>query len=172
MLSLTTQKNRIFKYMLCYTVLLSGCGIYKFNDVNLDSSLKTVKINFLENRARIINPQLAPKLTDKLQLKIPSQTKLTRTNNDDANLQISGYISDYSVTTAAISSTQATTNRLTVSAHISSKNNVTGKIDEFDVSRNFDFSANLSLQQAEAQLLDEIVRSLTDDIFNHIFSNW
>ena len=44
--------------------------------------------------------------------------------------------------------------------------------DEFDVSRSFDYSANLSLQQAEGQLLDEVVRSLTDDIFNHIFSNW
>ena len=30
----------------------------------------------------------------------------------------------------------------------------------------------LSLQQAEAQLLDEVVRSLTDDIFNKIFSDW
>ena len=172
MLSVTKHKNQLLRYLLCFTVLLSGCGIYKFKDVNLDSNLKTVKINFIENRARIINPQLAPKLTDKVQLKISSQTKLTRTNNDDANLQISGYISDYSVTTSAISSTQATTNRLTVSVHISSKNTVTAKTDDFDVSRNFDFSANLSLQQAEAQLLDEIVRSLTDDIFNHIFSNW
>jgi hypothetical protein len=43
---------------------------------------------------------------------------------------------------------------------------------EFDVSRNFDFSANLTLNQAEGQLMDEIIRSITDDIFNQIFSNW
>ena len=46
------------------------------------------------------------------------------------------------------------------------------KTEEFDVNRNADFSANLSLQQAEGQLLDELVRNLTDEIFNHIFSNW
>jgi hypothetical protein len=46
------------------------------------------------------------------------------------------------------------------------------KEQEFDVSRNFDFSANLSLNQAEGQLMEEIVRNITDDIFNQIFSNW
>jgi hypothetical protein len=28
------------------------------------------------------------------------------------------------------------------------------------------------LNQAESQLMDEIIRSITDDIFNQIFSNW
>jgi len=52
------------------------------------------------------------------------------------------------------------------------KKTLENKTDEFDVSRSADFSANLSLQQAEGQLLDEMVRNLTDEIFNHIFSNW
>jgi hypothetical protein len=43
---------------------------------------------------------------------------------------------------------------------------------EADVSRSFDFSANQSLQAAEAALLDEMVRNLTDEIFNRIFSDW
>jgi NifU-like protein involved in Fe-S cluster formation len=153
--------------------LLMGCGIYSFKDVSIDySKIKTIKIGFFDNRARYNNPQLSPKLTDKVQQKISSQTKLQRTNNDDAHLQINGYISDYSVSTTGISSTQASVNRLTVTVHVTSKNTVLNKTDEFDVSRNFDFSANLSIQQAETQLLDEIVRTLTDEIFNHIFSNW
>lgn len=71
-----------------------------------------------------------------------------------------------------ISAQQATTNRLTVTVHVSLKKTLENKTDEFDVSRSADFSANLSLQQAEGQLLDEMVRNLTDEIFNHIFSNW
>jgi len=59
-----------------------------------------------------------------------------------------------------------------VSVHVVLKKTLENKTDEFDVSRNADFSANLSLQQAEGQLLDELVRNLTDEIFNHIFSNW
>ncbi|MDE3144607.1 MAG: hypothetical protein KGL19_10660 [Bacteroidota bacterium] len=152
---------------------LTGCGIYSFKDVSIDySKIKTIKIGFIENRARYVNPQLSPRLTDKIQLKIASATKLSRTNSDDANLVINGYISDYSESTAGVGATQATINRLTVSVHITSTNNIDGKTDEFDVSRNFDFSANLSLQQAEASLLDEVIRTMTDEIFNHIFSNW
>jgi len=154
-------------------MVISSCGVYSFKDVSIDyTKIKTIKIGFFENKARYINPQLSPMLTDKVQQKIVSQTKLTRTNNDDANLQISGYISDYSVSTASISATQATSNRLNVGVHLVVKNTVDNKTDEYDINRNFDFSANLSLQQAETQLQDEIIRSLTDEIFNRIFSNW
>ena len=154
-------------------MVISSCGVYSFKDVSIDyTKIKTIKIGFFENKARYINPQLSPMLTDKVQQKIVSQTKLTRTNNDDANLQISGYISDYSVSTASISATQATSNRLNVGVHLVVKNTVDNKTDECDINRNFDFSANLSLQQAETQLQDEIIRSVTDEIFNRIFSNW
>ena len=59
-------------------------------------------------------------------------------------------------------------NEIEVKYQVDQKN----KEIEFDVSRNFDFSANLTLNQAESQLMDEIIRSITDDIFNQIFSNW
>lgn len=167
------KKWSIYIIFLMNAVALTGCGIYSFRDVSIDyTKVKTIKIGFIDNKARYINPQLSPRLTDKLQQKIVAQTKLTRTNNDDAHYDISGYISDYSVTTAAISSTQASTNRLTVAVHLVLKKSLENKTEEFDVSRNFDFSATKSLQEAESQLLDEILRNLTDEIFNKIFSNW
>ena len=162
----------------CITFIMSSvftsCGIYSFRDVSIDySKIKTIKIGLFDNKARYVNPQLATRMNDKLQQKIASTTKLIRTNGDDANLQISGYISDYSVSTSAISATQATSNRLTVAVHVTIKNNTENKEpEEVDISRNFDFPATKSLQDAEAGLMDEIVRTLTDDIFNHIFSNW
>jgi hypothetical protein len=165
-----------FGLMAVAYLLLSfafSCKFYSFRDVSIDyTKIKTIKIGFIENKARIVNPQLSPQLTDKLQQKIVNQTRLSRTNNDDANLQIAGYISDYSVITTGVSAQQAATNRLTVSVHITLKNTVDNKTDEFDVSRSFDFSANLSLQQAEASLNEEILRNMADEIFNKIFSNW
>jgi len=168
-------------YVLCFVLMacclslsLNSCGIYKFNDTgSIDPKVKTVKIEPIQNRARYINPQLGQKFTDKLQQKITSGTKLTRTNNDDAHYIISGTITTYDATqTVGISSQQATVNRLTVTLHMTLRKTLESKTDEFDVSRSFDYSANLSLQQAEGQLLDEVVRTLTDEIFNHIFSNW
>lgn len=168
------NKTKIFLASILSALFLIACGVYSFRDVTIDyTKIKTIKIGFIENKARYVNPQLSPKLTDKIQQKITGQTKLTRTNNDDAHLQITGYISNYDATqTVGVSNGQTSTNRLNVSVHIVLRNTVENKTEEFDVSRNFDFSASLSLQQAENQLLDEVVRNVTDEIFNKIFSNW
>jgi hypothetical protein len=154
------------------SVMSTSCGAYTFSGASVPDSIKTVKVNFLENKARYINPQLSPRLTDKLKQKITNQTKLTPTNSDNVHYEISGYISDYSVSTSGISNQQTVNNRLTVGVHISLNNHLAGKTDEYDVSRSFEFSASSSLQSAEAALMDEMIRGLTDDIFNRIFSNW
>jgi outer membrane lipopolysaccharide assembly protein LptE/RlpB len=161
-------------WLCCISVVLTSCGIYKFRDASIPPNVKTIKISFIENRATYVNPQLAQKFTDKIQQKIIGNTKLSRTNDDNANWIIGGTITVYDATqTVGVSAQQASTNRLTVTLHMTLRDNTkNGELTEFDVSRNFDYSANLSLQQAEGQLIEEVVRSLTDDIFNRIFSNW
>ena len=135
--------------------------------------VKTFRVNYLENKARYVNPQLTPQITEKLKQKIIGQTRLRQTNNDDAHYDISGYVSDYSVTTTGISNQNASTNRLNVSFHLIFKNTLDQKKDfETDITSNYDFSAQLTLPQAESQLGDEIVKNVTDAIFNKIFSNW
>jgi len=64
-------------------------------------------------------------------------------------------------------------NRLSVGFHLIFKNTLDDtKSGEFDISRNFDFSANQTLPQVEASLTPEIVKGIVDEIFNKIFSNW
>lgn len=152
----------------------SSCKVhYGFRDrTGIPDTIKTVKINNIDNRARYINTQLSPRLTDKLRQKIVSQTKLSQTNNENADWEISGYITDYSFSTSAISGQQVANNRLTVGLHITLNKRKTDEIKDYDVSRNFEFKGNQSLQQAEASLLDEMIRTLTDEIFNKLFSNW
>lgn len=149
-----------------------GCGVYKFNEATIPPEIKVVKVELLENRARYINPQLAPRLTDKLRQKIVGQTRLSQTNGDNADWEISGRITDYSFNTAAISGQQTSTNRLSVTVHITRFDRLNDKSDEFDVNRSFDFKGTQSFQQAEADLFEEMMRTLTDDIFNKLFSNW
>lgn len=160
-------------FLAFYITLFTSCGVYTFNDVSIDySKLKTVKIMLFENKANYKNATLASRLTDALQQKIANLTKLTRTNSDDANIIIQGTITRYDVSTSGISNNQTATNRLTVGAHIIYSNTVDNKIDEFDISRDFDFAASLTLQQAENQLADDIVNNVRDEVFNHIFSGW
>jgi hypothetical protein len=156
---------------------LMACGVYSFKDVSIPPEVKTINIGFIENRARYVEPQLSPQLTDKLKQKISNQTKLTQIPGDNADYDVSAYVSEYNVTTAGVANQNASINRLTVSVHLALKNRLNdqklGTPDfETDISRNFDFPATQSLNEAQASLTPQIVQQLTDDMFNRLFSNW
>ena len=151
---------------------IQGTCRFSMKDVSIPADIKTVRVAYIENKARYINPQLSPKLSDKLRQKIVNQTRLSQLNSE-ADYEISGYISDYSVSTSGISDRQAASNNLNVTVHLVFKNRKDEKKNfEADLTRNFPFSATKSLSQAESELTDQIITSLTDEIFNRIFSNW
>jgi hypothetical protein len=173
-LKINTLYGKYAKYLLVILAIVSiqGTCRYSLKDVSIPPEIKTVRVFFIENKARYINPQLSPKLSDKLRQKIINQTRLSQTNND-ADYEISGYISDYSVNTSGISQQQVASNNLNVTVHIIFRNRQDEKKNfEADITRNFPFSANKSLTQAEAELNEQMVNNLTDEIFNRIFSNW
>ena len=147
---------------------------YSFKDTSpIPQEIKTFRVNYLTNKARYINPQLTPQLTEKLKQKIIGNTRLRQTNDDNAHYDISGYVSDYTVSTTGISDNTASNNRLSVSFHLIFKNTLDEKKNiETDVSSTFDFSSQKSLSEAESSLNDDIVRNIVDAIFNKIFSNW
>ena len=137
------SKNILFVFIA--GIFMQGTCRYSLKDVSIPPEIKTVRVLFIENKARYINPQLSPKLTDKLRQKIVNQTRLSQTNND-ADYEISGYISDYSVNTSGISQQQVASNNLNVTVHIIFKNRQDEKKNfEADVTRNFPFSASKSL---------------------------
>lgn len=174
-------KNIIIPVLLMAIIASAGfssCGVYSFADVSIPDSIKTVRINFFENRAQYVNPQLSPNLTDRVRQRIVNQTKLSQTNSDNADYDITATITNYSVSTSGISTNdanqrQASMNNLNVGVTVTLRNQLSGaEPQQYQISRSFPFSASLSLQAAESRLLDEIVTNLTDDIFNRLFSNW
>jgi hypothetical protein len=173
-----TNFNLLLAAFFIFGLAFAGCGIYSFTPKGtLDPEIRTVNVHIIENRAPNVNPQLLPNLTDRVKQKITRQTKLSQTNRDDADLDIKGTITDYSYITTGVSSTngrtEASVNRLTVTVSMTITNQLK-KEDPKDVtvSRSFDFPANQTINQAEARLLDEMVRNLSDEIFNRIFSDW
>jgi hypothetical protein len=163
--------RKIAVFFIC--IVIGGYGCYSFRDVSIPPEVKTVRVNYIENRAPYVNPQLSPQLTDRLRQKINNQTRLTLVTGEDAHYDVFAEVRNYMVTTAGVSDQEAATNRLQITVHVKFINRLDEKASfEADVSRNFDFNATLSLQQAEAQQFDEILRNLSDEIFNRIFSNW
>lgn len=170
---LHTLKSLITHYLLLITFCFATCKYSTKDTSPLSPEIKTFRVNYFENKARYVNPQLSPQLTERVKQRIISQTRLRQVNTDDAHYDISGYVSDYSVTTTGIAGKEASTNRLNVSFHLIFKNTLNQKKDfEAEITNNYDFSAALSLQQAEARLANDILKNLTDGIFNKIFSNW
>lgn len=173
--------NRLTRaFALIFLLGLASCKIYSLKDTSIPAEVKTIHLAYIENRARLVNPALAPALNDALRQKINNQaSRLTQRETSDADYDVTAWISDYNYSTSGISNQQASSSRLSVTVHIVFKNNLdpTGKKVppanfETDVTRNFDFSAQTTITDAEAQLLPTITSNLTDEIFNKLFSNW
>jgi Lipopolysaccharide-assembly len=153
------------------TVLFSGCGIYSFTGANVQG--KTINVGIIQNNAQIIAPSLSNVLTDKIRNKILNQTSLSQINTDKTDYRITGSIIDYVVSIASLNTESVSSNRLTIKIEIIFENNL-------DIKKNFtktyskfaDFSGNITLQQAEAKLIESISAELADVIFNDAFVNW
>ncbi len=147
---------------------------YGFKDISpIPLEVKTFRVNYLENKAQYVNTQMSPQLTEQLKQKIRNTTRLKQVNTDDAHYDISGYISQYYVTTVAITDNQSSGNRLNVGFHLSFKNTLDEtKNQEADIVRTYPFPATQSLSQAEISLTSKMISDLIEDIFNKIFSNW
>lgn len=154
-------------------LLLAACGIYKFNDTSIAPDVHTISVYNIENKAMKVNPTLSNTLTVALQDQYRKLTKLEMLE-DGGDLEVSGYIASYDVTPTAVTSEEvAAQNRLTITVKITFKNN---KHPEEDFEKSFaafqDFDSTISLDAVEAQLVDEIVEILVEDIFNATVANW
>ena len=147
---------------------------YSFKDTSpIPVEIVSFRVNYFENRAQYVNTQLSPQITEKLKQKIINTTRLRQTNSEDADYDISGYISQYYTSTISIAGASASGNRLNVGFHLIFKNRKDDtKNFEADLTRTFDYSASKSLSEEEANITPDIVKNFTDEIFNKIFSNW
>lgn len=166
---------RRFKLIMpvLFLFVVAACGIYKFNDTSIAPDVHTISVYTIENKAMKVNPTLSNTLTVALQDQYRKLTKLEMLE-DGGDLEVSGFIASYDVSPTAVTSQEvAAQNRLTVTVKITFKNN---KHPEEDFEKSFaafqDFDSNLSLDAVEAQLVDEIVEILVDDIFNATVANW
>lgn len=170
--------TRLLKATLAAVLLFSlgGCSIkYSASGASIDQGAKTVNIRFVENRAPINNPTLAQRVTERLRLKIQSQTKLAQVNDDNADYEFRSTITGYTVSNAAVTNVdQAATSRLTVTVNVVFIKRVGDKKGWTQpFSQSADFAANQVVSAVENRLLDEtILPQLTDAIFNRAFANW
>jgi len=160
--------------LIISAIVFTDCKIkYGFTGAVPMVGVKTFSVDYFPNRARLVNPNLSQQLTDGLQEKLIRQTSYSQIS-ENGDLEFSGQITDYEVRPMNIQEGDlAAQNRLTVGIKVKFTNN---KDHEMDWEKTFtayeDFDSNRSLSDAEETLVTEIIKKLTDDIFNASIANW
>ena len=148
-----------------------SCGIYSLDGASIPEGMETVQIDLFENNAPIVVPYLSTEFTEALKNRIRSQTPLSSVRADgDAIFQ--GNITGYSITPTAVEgNNRAGLSRLTITVQVKFTNNIDPEGGfEKSFSRYQDFAGSAPSQ--EAQIISEINKMLTEDIFNAAFANW
>jgi hypothetical protein len=159
--------------LFCWSLLVICSGCYSFKGFTIDPGTTSFFVSNLENRAPLANPGLAQEFTEKLKLQLRNETRLN-IRQDAPDLEFSGYIADYRVTSEAPNAQQGSAlNRLTMVVHIDFNDN---KTEKNNYSQDFQFFYNFSATETLAAVQDDLNRKLSTQIINDIilktFNNW
>lgn len=175
-----TLTNRLASFLLVILFVLSGSGLfqsckvsYSFTGAAISPEVKTFSVYYFPNRARLINPNLSQQITEALQDKLLRQTSLDQVD-ERGDLEFEGQITNYDTRPMNISEGDlAAQTRLTVSVKVKYTNNINHDDDwEKTFSAYEDFDSNEILSDVEDALVEEILKQLTEDIFNASIANW
>lgn len=175
MTSIKYMRSTLFVFLF---VLASGlfqsCSVkYSFTGAGKLTGVKTFSVDYFPNRARLVNPNLSQNITDALQEKLLRQTSLTQIK-DNGDLEFSGQITNYDTRPMSIKEgDQAAMTRLTISVKVKYTNNTNHEEDwEKTFSAYQDFESSEILSSVEDDLIPEILKQITEDIFNASIANW
>lgn len=165
---------RLFFISTISIILLYSCKVkMSMSGASIPPDARTVSVEYFGNQSSIAGPHIPQKFTEKLRDVLQSQTNLSLVPKN-GDLQFSGYIADYIVSPVAIQSNdRPAQNRLTISVFVK-------YVNPYDPSKSFeqtftrytDYDGSKNISEVEANLLNEIFRQLTEDIFNKAFNNW
>ncbi|MDP4222065.1 MAG: LptE family protein [Bacteroidota bacterium] len=153
--------------------VLNSCKVsYSFTGAST-TGLRTISIQYFQNRASLVQPGLSQSLTDALIDKCKAQTNLNIVNGiGDANFE--GEITDYNTKPLTVSAEAvAAMNRFTITVKVKFTNAADPDLSfEQLFSRYEDYDSSKNLSDVEQDLSQKIIEMIVEDIFNRAFVNW
>jgi hypothetical protein len=166
--------NLIIAALIISAISNQSCKItYSFTGVAINPQIKTVSIQYFDNRAPLVQAQLSQVFTDALRDKIQGQTSLNLVTGY-GDVDFSGEIKNYETRPQAITGEEtAALNRLSITVRVKF-DNVIEPDKSFDTSftRYEDYDSTKDPSSVEDELIKLIVENLVEDIFNKAFVNW
>lgn len=159
--------------LISLILLVVSCGVYSFTGASIPTEAKTISVQYISNKAVIVQPSLSQVITDGLIDAFAGQTNLDITENE-GDLSFSGYITKYQIKPMAIKANEtASQNRLTIAIKIKYNNSFDDKQNfETTFSRYRDYAGSENIVDVEDGLIEEISKELIEDVFNKAFVNW
>ncbi len=162
-------------------VLIGGCGVYSFSGASIGPDVKTISIGTFFSNAPLGPSNMSTLFTEKLRDFYQQNTSLVLVQ-EEGDLQIEGFIEDYTLKPIAPSSANNTggidfssLTRINITVSVSYYNS---KDDAYNFeNKNFsffrDFDQNSEdLESNEQEFLNEIFDQIILDIFNNSVANW
>ena len=168
-----TKINKLTIVLTC--LLLLSCSVsYKFNGASIDyTKTKTIQIADFPNRSTYIWGPMAPMFNNALKDLYANHTKLVQVKRN-GDLKIDGEIIQYSQRNKSVSSegySAQTELSMTVNVRFTNTKN-----RQEDFERQFTATAvyetTMSLNYVQEQLVTDMVKDLTEQIFNATVANW
>ncbi len=166
--------RRWFGLALLVVACVSCSVSYKFNgsSINYDK-VKTITISNFENRALYQYGPMAPQFNTALQDLYAQQTRLQFVKRG-GDLEISGEITGYDQYNKSVSAEGHSAQvelKMTVNVRFVNNTNHTEDFEQqFSATQTYDSSLQLSSVQDE--LITEMIKLITEQIFNATVANW
>lgn len=154
--------------------LFHACTVsITMSGASIPENINTFSVQYINNRAPLVNPDLSSTLTEGLKDRIQNESRLSLLN-EGGDVDFSGDITSYSTKPMAVQADAVSAQtRLTVSVKIRCRNIKDPKKDwEQSFSAYQDYDSENNLSDVEAELVKLIVDELTENIFNKAFADW
>ena len=161
---------------LVTVLLLAACAFegYKFNGASIDySKTKTIQIVDFPIRASYVWGPMGPMFNNQLKDQFASHTKLVQVKRN-GDLKIEGEITQYSQRNKSVSSEGYSAQvELSMTVNVRFTNNVKHSEDfERSFTATSTYESTQSLNSVQEELVTQMVKELTDQIFNATVANW
>jgi len=156
-------------------ITLTACSVsYKFNGASIDyTKTKTITIVDFPIRSSYVWGPMASIFNNQLKDIFANHTKLIQVKRN-GDLQIEGEITQYSQRNKSVSSEGSSAQvELSMTVNVRFTNRVNHDEDferQFSASQYYD--SNLSLNSVQEELVTQMVKDITDQIFNATVANW
>lgn len=172
---LTYAKTALLSLTVVVALAMVSCSVsYKFNGASIDyTKTKTIQIADFPIRSSYVWGPMGPMFNNQLKDMFASHTKLSQVKRN-GDLKIEGEITQYSQRNKSVAADgRSAQTELSITVNVRFTNNANHNEDfERQFTANKSYETTQSLASVQEELVTQMVKDLTEQIFNATVANW